>query len=171
MIAVIFLDRVRQLEGPKDLWTRSGSMLPLVSLVILLLGVPAAGQAHRRSERVYATPEIKDGLAKHGLQLVPPPPALPRSFVADDHAFVALSAADFSGKKLFLEESSYCLKKGDPLIWTSQNGEIMLNGKRVFIKGINWYGKCRISTRLCRRHFMRSAAAFHDDIFPRHSTT
>jgi hypothetical protein len=110
------------------------------SLVLVALLSHTCAQSSQQRQRVYATDEIKNQLEKHGLTLVPPQPKLPK-FQPGPDKWVPLSAQDFAREKLGVDMSTSCFKQGEPLAWTSENGEVLMNGKRVYIKGINWYGE------------------------------
>lgn len=110
------------------------------SLVLVALLSHTCAQSSQQRQRVYATDEIKNQLGKHGLTLVPPQPKLPK-FQPGPDKWVPLSAQDFAREKLGADMSTSCFKQGEPLAWTSENGEVLMNGKRVYIKGLNWYGE------------------------------
>lgn len=102
-------------------------------------------------EQVEANETIKQGLARHGVFLIPNPPRPPR------YAAKGTQYGDVSREKDFAyrggvgegEAIDWCGKPGERARWTSERGSIMLEGRPVFLKGINWWvgwwvGWCRV---------------------------
>ena len=62
----------------------------------------------------------------------------------DDFSFQSVDAANddsFHQHSFLREESDVCLpmsSSSSPMLWTSEEGQVKLNGQTIYLKGINW---------------------------------
>lgn len=92
-------------------------------------------------EQVEANETIKQGLAQHGVFLIPNPPRPPRYAAKGTQYGDVSRERDFgyNGGAGEGEEIDWCGQAGQRARWTSERGSVMLEGRPVFLKGINWW--------------------------------
>lgn len=92
-------------------------------------------------EKVLATQDIKNSLAKHNIRLIPQPPK-PPAFLAKGTQFQEITPEkDFSydaAASAAAGPPDWCLGPGEAHKYTSEKGSVMLNGHPLYLKGLNW---------------------------------
>lgn len=92
-------------------------------------------------EKVFASDDVKNALAKHQVLLIPLPPKPPQYAANGTQYGDITQGKDFSYDPVGgAGKADWCLGSADEHRYTSERGSIMLNGHPLFLKGINWYG-------------------------------
>lgn len=96
-------------------------------------------------EQVEANATIKAGLARHQLFLIPNPPH-PPAYAAKGTQYGDVSREMDFGYQGGAggEEIGWCSQPGQRVKWTSERGSVMLDGRPMFLKGINWCVVCGV---------------------------